>query len=154
LISLADVIFPAFYFAYLARVFYPLVALAGLTTEILIFRRFYPTVSLSRLILLVLAANVVSSALGVALAAVLPSGLNPAYVQSRMGPARAANWSRLASLSWGLAFVVSIAVEFLILRGLTWRQRLPRLGRVVVIANVGSYSVLIAVFWLSVLVFH
>jgi hypothetical protein len=49
-----------------------------------------------------------------------------------------------------VAFAVSIVAEYLVLSGLTWRRRLPRLGRVVVIANVASYAVLIAVFWLSV----
>jgi hypothetical protein len=150
MLPLADVIFPAFYFAYVARVLYPIVAVAGLVAEIAIFRRFYKTETLGRLSALIIAANVVSSCLGMALASVLPSGLNPTYVRSGSGEAHAENWNRLASLSWCVAFVVSIVAEYLVLSGLTWRRRLPRLGRVVVIANVASYVVLIAVFWLSV----
>ena len=85
MLPLADVIFPAFYFAYVARVFYPLAAVAGLVTEIAIFRKFYRSETLGRISGLIIAANVVSSCLGVALASVLPSGLNPLYELAREG---------------------------------------------------------------------
>jgi hypothetical protein len=151
---LADVIFPAFYFAYIARIFFPVAGIAGLLTEVGVFCVFYRAERVGRLLVLVVVANVTSSALGLALASVLPSGLNPAYEQSRTGPGRAATWSQLATMSWGVALLVSIVVEYLVLTGMTWKRRLPRLGRTVVVANVASYVVLIAVYWLSVWVAH
>lgn len=55
-------------------------------------------------------------------------------------------------ISWLVTLVVSIAVEYRLLLLPTWRRRLPRLGRVVTIANVASYAVVVVEFQLSVYV--
>jgi Ca2+/Na+ antiporter len=149
---LADVIFPAFYFPYFVAVAYPLSGLAALATEIFIFRRFYPSAKLSWLIAVVVGANVASSLLGIGIASVLPSGLNSAWVQGRGGPARGLNWSRLALISWFVALILSILVEYFVLLVVTRRKPLPRLARAVAIANIASYAVLVVVLQLSIYV--
>lgn len=150
MITLANVIFPAFYFPYVATLSYPICGAAALTIEIVTFRIFYRTQSLRWIIGIVLLSNVISSVVGIGLASILPSGLNPAFVQGGHGPAQGPHWNAFATVSWPLLCLLSIAVEYATIRVLGRRRVLPNLGRATAIANVSSYILLFALFQLSV----
>ena len=147
---IADVIFPAFYFPYVAQLMNPLSAVAGLAAEYVVFVLLNRPCRRGRLLFIVALANVTSSVAGVALAGALPSGLNAEFVNKRTGPAHGPNWDQLAWAAWAVAFMLSLVIEYLVVRVLSRRAPLQRPGLSVILANAASYTVLIASFFLSV----
>src|SRR5678815_4491764 len=147
---LADIIFPAFYSPYVDALLMSWAGLAALISEGLIFARSYGTRRIGSMLLIVLVANVVSSMAGMGLASLLPTGLNATFLAGSGGPARSESWAALAKSSWYVACLVSIIVEYLVIRFLTRGRRLEGLPFVVAGANVCSYLVLLEVVRLSV----
>jgi hypothetical protein len=148
--TVADVIFPAFFYPYVAQLMYPLSALAMVSAEYLAYRLLNREQSGARLLALVLVANMVSSVVGIAIAAGLPSGLNSQFAKTGVGPARSVVWNRLAGLSWLVALAVSIAVEYPIVVAFTRARPFRRPILSVSTANVASYAALFAAFEVSV----
>jgi hypothetical protein len=139
---LADIIYPAFFHPYAVQLFMPLTGVAALTTEVVVFVIAYRKMSFPFLFLSVLSANVVSSVVGIFLASVLPSGLDEQFAAHGLATAQTHEWVLLAALSWFAAAVISILIEYPVLRWLTRKHVLRRLFLTVVIANTASYVVL------------
>ena len=141
-----DVVYPAFLHPYALELFMPLTGLAALATEFIVYGVVYGRVvgrgGLPGLLLAVFGVNIISSVVGVALAFVLPSGLNHEFSAHLTGPAQGPQWVVFATLSWFVALLASIAIEYLVLRLLTLKRPLRGLLATVSIANAASYLVL------------
>ena len=140
MLTLADVIFPAFFTPYIVQLLYPLCIIAVLVSEYFTYRILNREQAGARMLSLVLAANVASSLVGIAIAALLPSGLNQRFLQTGGGPARSIVWNRYAGFSWVVAFLVSIAVEYPVAVGITRSKPLNHAFGSVVAANLASYA--------------
>jgi len=90
---------------------------------------------------MVLSSNVVSSLLGVIVAAAMPSGLKHNW-RPAQGDIHERVWNTYAAWSWVLAWAVSVLVEYLFIRQVFRKDPLPRLFPCVVIANTASYIAL------------
>jgi hypothetical protein len=145
---IADIIFPAFLAPYIVAGVMPWAGAAALGAEVVVFLIAYPGVARGWLSTSVVVANVASSAVGIGLALYLPSGVSGG--RSSVGPI----WKMFEIAAWFLAFVVSIALEYPILRMVTRSLNLKRLFRTVVLANVCSYITLLGVFLLSAWLFR
>ena len=150
MLTIADVIFPAFYAPYVAQIFSPLAALAALATEIFFYRWWSKEARIGRLAVVVVVANVASSVVGMIIAAYLPTGYNPAFPRGSQGPWHAPEWIQLATIAWVLAFLVSIVIEWPVLVLFRRFVRIPRALLASTFANAASYVALLAVFLMSV----
>lgn len=150
MIVLANVIFPAFATPYVSALLFPAAAVAAIVTEVIIFRLLNRNLTWGRIFMLVLVMNIISAAIGFAIAAVLPDGLVPTMMGDgehqfellQPGP----KFGTYATLGYILAFVLSILIEWIVV--LTFRPRIGRIDKpfkTVALANVASYLVLIAV---------
>jgi hypothetical protein len=144
---LADIIYPAFLHPYALQLYMPFIAVAAFATEVVVYGAAYGRVGFFTLSATVLGANLISSLTGVGFALILPSGLNKEFVRHLTGPAQGPNWYALATASWLVAVLVSIAIEYPVVKILTRRRVLPHLFRVVCIANAASYLVLFGTAW-------
>ena len=135
---LGNIIYPAFLDPYVVQLM-PLTGIAAFAAEVAVFGIAYGKSGLRGLSLIVLAANLVSSLAGVVLAFLLPSGLS-GEVAGRIthGPA----WGQLATVSWLVACLVSVVIEYPVLKLATRKRGLRRLSLTVTVANVASYLVL------------
>jgi hypothetical protein len=145
MLTLADVIFPAFYTPYIAQIFYPIAAITGLGAEVVFYRWWSKDDRLGRIILVVVVANVSSSAVGMLIAAYLPNGYNPGRGRWN-GPA----WRELATVAWVVAFVVSVLIEWPLVLLFRRFLRIRRTFLAVLLANASTYVVLLIVLFLSI----
>lgn len=146
---LANIIFPAFSAPYYSQLLFPIAGIAAILMEVLIFRKRYASLSVFKVVIFALTANIVSWIAGIGLSHFLPSGLVPKMVPAgdrdvsilTTGP----NFGSLVALSFGTAFILSILIEYLIWKTLTFRTLLPNLFRTTCIAHIASYLVLILI---------
>ena len=122
-------------------------AVAALASEIVFYRWWSRDVRIGRIILMVIAINVASSAVGMVIAAYLPTGYNPAFPKKVSGPLHGPEWNQLAAISWVVAFLVSIAIEWPLLVAFRRFVDVPRKLIAAVFANALSYLVLLIVFF-------
>ena len=151
MLTIADVIFPAFYAPYVIQLLVPVAAIAALASEVAFYRWWSKDQRLGRLIVVVVIANVLSSIIGMVIAYFLPNGYNPAFPSHSTGPWHGPEWDQLAEIAWVVAFLVSILVEWPVLVLFRRFIRIPRTFTAAVFANATSYVVLLVVFALSAL---
>jgi hypothetical protein len=149
-LTIADVIFPAFYTPYVAQAFYPLAAIMALCAEVIFYRCWSKDTRVGRLILMVIVVNVVSSAAGMLIASYLPTGYNPAFQSVRGGPWNGPGWNALATMAWIVAFIISVLVEWPLVLLFGRTVRIPRAFLAVLFANACSYVVLLVILFMSI----
>lgn len=143
---IANVIFPAFLSPHVGSIFFPPAILAALFVEALIYSRFRATPN-GRVVVPMLLANLASWVVGAAIAFLLPSGLVPQAVNNgaativTSGP----DFEMFMYLSFPVACVISVVVEYLVLRPMKKRMQIERIGPAVIVANIASYCVLFGV---------
>ncbi len=127
---LADVVFPLFFTPYAMAFLLPVYGIAALLAEIVTFCGLqFRAAPLWQLVIAVLVANLVSTAVGFPLTAFLPSP---------------AQWGKtLAVCSFPLLWALSIAIEYGVYYAVPRWRRLPHLFRTVVIANSVGYAILL-----------
>lgn len=150
MLTVADVIFPAFYAPYVAQIFLPFAAIAALASEVFFYRWWSKEKHVARLVAVVLVANVVSSIAGIVIAVFLPTGYNPAFVSHGQGPWHSPAWNQLAEVAWVVAFLASVFIEWPIVAAFHRLVTIPRTFLAVLLANAVSYVVLLVVFFGSV----
>jgi hypothetical protein len=146
---LANVIFPAFTAPYLSFLFFHTAAAAAIMSEILVFKFRHKTLTWGRTVYVALAANITSWIAGVILGLVLPSGLVPKVMGAEgrqfttitQGP----HFDALIWIGFGVAFVLSIQIEYLVWK--RCQRRLPLVGLfyTTFIAHIASYALLIGI---------
>jgi len=147
MIILANVIFPAFAAPYVSAMFFPVAAIAAMLTEAVVFRVLNRDLSWRRTVSTVLVINIASAIVGFAIAAALPSGLEPTVMREgenqfetiQPGP----KFGMYAVLGYVLAFVLSILIEWGIVRTSRRVVKLAKPFITVALANAASYAVLI-----------
>jgi branched-subunit amino acid ABC-type transport system permease component len=145
----ANVIFPAFSTPYFLHLLFPIAGIAAILAEVFVFRRRYQTFTIFGALSPVLVANVISWIFGIVLSLILPSGLVPKIVKSGDQEvsilSRGPDFGVLVAAAFGVAFVLSIVIEYPVWKFLTRKDPLPNLLRTTCIAHVASYSVLILI---------
>lgn len=131
--TLADIVFPFFIAPYETALAVPIAGFLALAVELVVFMAIYRERRTTVLMLLLLSANVVSSLAGFVLLSV-PDVL----FASRHEPG-----SLLGLLGWFAGWTISVILEYGVLRLLTRRNPLSSLGKAVLLANTGSYAVLV-----------
>ncbi|MCE0498289.1 MAG: hypothetical protein LV481_10130 [Methylacidiphilales bacterium] len=133
-------IFPVFTTPYLIIRFIPWVVPLVLIVEGIVFWRFYPAMKRWMLIAGIIGANVFSWVVGLLLVGFLPRGysIDPDthaihFVQSYI------------LLSFIIALILAIILEYAFWRLISWKSPLPSLGRANAYANLASYALLILV---------
>jgi hypothetical protein len=150
MLTVADVIFPAFYTPYVVQIFYPLAAIMALCAEVIFYRWWSKDTRLGRLILMVVVVNIVSSVSGMLVASCLPTGYNPAFHSARSGPWRGPGWNALATIAWIVAFIVSVLIEWPLVLLFRRMVAIPRAFLGVLFANASSYVVLLVILFMSI----
>lgn len=150
MITIADVIFPAFYTPYVAQIFFPLSAIMALCAEVIFYGWWSKDASVGRIILMVIVVNAVSSAVGMVVAFYLPTGYNPAFRSGGHGPWSSPGWGALAAVAWVVAFIVSVFIEWPLVVLFRRVLPIPRAFLAVLFANASSYVVLLIVMFMSV----
>jgi hypothetical protein len=133
MIVLANLIFPAFTAPYIAPLLFPIAGIAAIVAETVVFKLLNWHLGLGRILGLVVLANVASGAVGYLIALVLPSGLvgepHDVYV----------------ILSFVPAWVLSILIEYRVVRAFAQWVTVPRPFSTVAWANTASYLTLFVV---------
>lgn len=128
---------------------FPVAAIAALATEAVVFRTLNRDLSWGRILGAVLVINIVSAVVGFAIAAALPSGLEPTlagegenrFETIRPGP----EFGMYAILGYVLAFALSILIEWGLVRTSRRFVKVAKPFITVALANGASYAVLIGV---------
>jgi hypothetical protein len=150
MLTIADVIFPAFYTPYVTQIFFPLAAIMALCTEAIFYKWWCKEASVGRIVVVVLVVNIASSAAGMLIASYLPTGYNPAFQSARSGPWSGPGWNALATLAWIVAFIVSVLIEWPLVLLFRRMVRIPRAFLAVLFANACSYVVLLVILFMSI----
>ena len=148
---IADVIFPAFQTPYIVPFLFPVAGIAAIVVEVLVFWRLNRHLRIGQIIAVVVLANVASGYIGFVIAAFLPSGLVPKVVGEgehqgqiiQPGP----QFDTYMVLSFVVAFVLSVVIEYGVVRWCVGWARVNRPFLTVTLANLASYVTLIAVAW-------
>ena len=134
----ADAIIPVFSTPYLIIWSLPWLVPLVLIAEAIVFWRFYPAMKRWILIAGVIGANVFSWVVGLLIVGFLPRGysIDPDtqaihYVHSYI------------VLSFIIALILAIILEYAVWRLIFWKSPLPSLGRANAYANLASYALLI-----------
>jgi hypothetical protein len=130
---LADIAFPFFIAPYATALAVPIAGFLALAVEVVVFMAIYRERRTTVLMLLLLTANAASSLAGFVLLAV-----TDVLFASRHEPG-----TFLGLLGWFAGWTVSVILEYGVIRLLTRRNPLSSLGKAVLLANTGSYAVLI-----------
>ncbi|MCP4257096.1 MAG: hypothetical protein GY774_06170 [Planctomycetes bacterium] len=147
MIILANIVFSAFRIPYVSAMFFPVATITALAAEAIVFRLFNRNLSWRRIVSTVLVINIASAIVGFAIAGALPSGLEPTirgegenqFETLRRGP----KFGMYVVLGYILAFILSIVIEWGIVRALRPIAKLTRPFVTVGLANVASYVALI-----------
>ena len=146
---LANIILPAFSTPWLFALGFPIAALVVIVIELLVFKALNQSAPLWKLLLLVLAVNVVSTIMGFVLTAFLPSGYEVMTVTGENGEQDSSfepgpRYVTYAFISFPVALVLSVLVEYGMVWTIAvdWRHQLRRMFKTVALANVASYTVL------------
>jgi hypothetical protein len=146
----AEVIIPAFEAPYLAPLLFPLAGLAAIAVEVLVFWLLNKHLSATKIIAIVVAANVTSGVFGFVITAFLPTGLVPKVADAEKhfnimepGPL----FRTYLLLSFLAAFVLSVLIEYAVVRRCEEWARTDRPFRTVTLANLAGYATLMAVAW-------
>jgi hypothetical protein len=145
-VILANVIFPAFATPYVSAMLFPLAGLAAMTVEVIVLKLLNRDARWTRLTALVVGMNVASGILGFLLAAVLPSGLVPELVGTgehqanilQPGP----HFGLYAILGFITAFIISVLIEYWIVRAARAYVLIAKPFKAIVLANAASYATL------------
>jgi hypothetical protein len=154
---IADVIIPVFCTPYCLPFALPLAGLAVLATEVAVFKLLNRHLGLGTIIAVVIPANVVSTIVGFLIAAALPSG----YVTRVIEPGNYHTqtfvpvplFDTYLYLSFFVAFVLSVIVEYPIVRGCLGLAKIKKPFVTVLLANVVSYIALVVIALISVHVY-
>lgn len=153
MLVLANVIFPAFATPYVYGMLFPVASIAAVTTEVIVFRLINRELPWIRIVGIVVLVNVVSAILGFAIAAALPSGLEPTMLgegENRFQSiAPGPKYATYAMFGWLLAFALSVVIESGIVKMCFECTALRRPFVTVGLANIASYVTLflIALMW-------
>lgn len=150
-----NVILPVFFLPYLFMLF-PLTASIVVAMEATTYKLLNRENRLWRLFLFVLALNLASTLLGGLIALFLPTGfgskLTGQGAQQAETVGHGPQWETDIICAWALAFILSIAVEYALIRvSMHPDSKIVRITRPFVtsgLANVMSYGSLIAVLWI------
>lgn len=125
-----NIFFPPVFIIYLAPVFYPYAALAVLVLETAVYCFFLRDISFKKIILMVLVANIASMFSGIFLSIFIPFYRTPASM-------------RVLTVSMFIAAcLLSIVVEWLVLRWFARKIRIENPYRISLYSNAASYLML------------
>ena len=147
MIILSNIVFSAFWIPYVSAMYFPIATITALTAEAIVFRLINRDLSWRSIVSTVLVINIASAIVGFAIAGAFPSGLEPTirgegenqFETLRPGP----KFGMFVVLGYILAFILSIAIEWVILRVFRRIAKLARPFATVLLANVASYVALI-----------
>jgi predicted permease len=147
---LADVIFPAFTTPYISPFLFPVAGIAAIGTEFFCYRHFSNHPARPNLGDIIL-ANCASWFVGVVISFFLPSGLVDKIVPSHhtvitQGP----HFTTFAIVAFFVACLLSIVIEFWMLRFCTRNEKVEKLFYLSAIANTAGYVVLGILVWIWV----
>ena len=143
----ANVIFPAFAGPYVSVAFFPATGAVILLSEAIVYKILCRKLSILTVVLLVVAANAASSAVGIGVSAVLPSGLvkgTQGVIES--GP----NFSLYFKLGFVIAYLISILIEGAVLKLASRKSVIDRPYTVSLVANTVSYLLFVGIVWLVI----
>jgi hypothetical protein len=153
---IADVIFPAFQAPYGAPLLFPVAGISAIVVEVVVFWLLNRHLTIGKIVVVVVLANTVSGAVGFSLTAILPSGLVPRLVDAgrhqthilQPGP----RFNTYMILGFVVGFILSVVIEYGVVRLLTGWARLAKPLMTVTLANLASYVALVAIawFWITV----
>lgn len=150
MIILANVIFPAFATPYVSAMLFPVAAIAAMATEAAVFRALNRDLSWGRIVSTVLVINIASTVVGFAIAAFLPSGLEPTVMGEGENQFETIQprpqFGMYAILGYVLAFFLSILIEWGIVRTSRRVLKLSKPFITATLANAASYAVLIFIY--------
>ena len=148
MMTLGNVIFPAFATPYVAAFLLPVAGIAALVAEVAIFRLLNRLAELNVIVAVLIMANVLSGATGFVVAGRLPDGLVQKVVGEGDQQAAAVVTGPLfltyAILGYVLALILSVLIEYVVVRVMA-RRTIVRPFRSVALANVASYLTLVVV---------
>ncbi len=151
---IADIIMPVFCTPYFLPFALPLAGLAVLATEVAVFKLLNRHLGFGTIIAVVILANVVSTIVGFVIAACLPSGYVTRVVEPgdyRTSPfVPVPLFDTYLYLSFFVAFILSVIIEYPIVRGCLGLAKINRPFVTVLLANVASYVALIVIALISI----
>ena len=146
LVALGNVVLPLLAAPYVPAFVNPLVWLAVVALETAVVFAVAQRPGIVRILGMVAIANLVSWMVGVVLAWYLPDGSNRAGMISEFNYHAVAP-EAVQRLGFVLAFVLSVAIESLVVALLSRRRPFPRRFLAVLLANAASYSAIAAIPW-------
>jgi hypothetical protein len=151
---IADVILPVFCVPYCLPFVLPLAGFGVLAAEVVAFKLLNRHLGIGTIVGVVILANVVSTIVGFLIAGIaLPSGYVWNVVETGDRPTRAFERGQLFDtylyLSFFVAFVLSVVIEYPIVRACAGWAKVDRPLMTVVLANVASYITLAVVALIS-----
>jgi hypothetical protein len=147
---IANVIFPAFATPYVSAMLFPLAAVTALVVEMIVFRVLNHNLSWARIAGIVVVINILSAVVGCLVALILPSGYETALIGRegeqfetfQPGP----DFITYAALGYLVAYMLSILVEWGILKSSRQKALIEKPFVTVAAANTASYAVLVVPF--------
>jgi hypothetical protein len=109
-----------------------------LISEAFVFWRYYPAMKRWLLAAGIIGANVVSWLVGIFLVGFLPRGYSIDPVTNEISYVHS-----YIALSFLLAFILSVILEYTVWHLIYWKSPLPSLGKANALANLASYALLI-----------
>ncbi len=142
---LPNLIYPAFTAPYMSYVLFPLAGAMALLAELITYRRLNKATSLLWIVPLVVFVNVVSSIAGILLGTLLPSGLShePVGADGRFVVTAGPDFQLLTLAGFAVAMVLSIGIEYLLLKPFSPKAQIADPWKTAKYANVLSYFVLL-----------
>ena len=146
---LANIIFPAFRIPYFSAMIFPVATITALVAEVIVFGLINSNMSWLSIMKIVLLINIASAIVGFAVAGAFPSGWEPAVrgegENQRQTLQHGPKFGMYVVLGYVLAFILSVLIEWAIVRALRRIAPLKRPFVTVGLANVASYAALIIV---------
>lgn len=141
-----NLVYPAFAAPYMSALLFPLAGAAAMLSEVIVYCRLNKETRRPWIVVSVVFVNVVSSLIGIAIANLLPSGLTQKLIEAgdrhtsvlAVGP----NYTLLALAGFVVALLLSIVIEYFLLKPFAGRIKIHDPFRTVKWANITSYSVL------------
>jgi len=141
----ANVIFPAFTAPYVSPLLFPIAGIAVLAVEFATYKLIAKSLSTLAALVLVIAVNLISWLVGIALTRFLPDGL----VKGERGIVTTGpDFFQLAILGFVVAYVLSVLVEAGALKVASYKWTIEAPLKLSFVANTASYLVLSGIVWL------